>query len=399
MGKVIATVHLLTDEGKVAEGHTLSLEAYQLKNRRWQAVARSKTDAEGKATLTTNNSAVSDTMAPALRLTEAGTPAPRVLAHGGLMQYDARQQTLFLDFGKIERLEETAHRLQHVDSRFARTNESVAGAPVAPQISTLAVNRLVMANPTLTANLTRVDVASERIKPTTEATGVKLDPAVTATLLNTKELDTLKAREVQLNAQLLDKSREFTLTAEQLSTAKSRISTLETDLSQTATEKEVLAAKVKQLESNTRQPAAIETVLVGLGSKVSSSNTRMKAEALPYRLGNVKIDLRGSMSDDGSSIVMGEAGGGFSTELISESADTGETRTSVPDIIGLTESAARRVLRSVGLRMASAHQQLAEGAGVPGQALSQHPAPSSEAEHGSSVMVVFGERKQAASPK
>ena len=399
MGKVVATVHLLTDEGKVAEGHTLSLEAYQIKSRRWQAVARSKTDAEGKATLTTNNSAVSDTQAPALRLTEAGSPAPRVLAHGGLMQYDSRQQTLFLDFGKIERLEETAHRLQHVDPRFARTNESVAGAPVAPQISTLAVNRLVMANPTLTANLTRVDVAGERAKPAVEATDLKLDPAVTATLLNTKELDTLKAREVQLNAQLLDKSREFTLTNEQLSTAKSRISTLETNLSQTATEKEALAAKVKQLESTTRKPAAIETVLVGLGSKVSSSNTRMKAEALPYRLGNVKIDLRGSMSDDGSSIVMGEAGGGFSTELISESADTGDTRTSVPDVIGLTESAARRVLRSVGLRMASAHQQLAEGAGVPGQALSQHPAPSSEAEHGSSVMVVFGERKQEAAPR
>ncbi len=399
MGKVVATVHLLTDEGKVAEGHTLSLEAYQLKSRRWQPVARGKTDAEGKATLTSAATVVSETMAPAMRLTETGSPAPRVLAHGGLMQYDTRQQTLFLDFGKIERLEETAHRLQHVDPRFARTNESVAGAPVAPQISTLAVNRLVMANPTLTANLTRVDVAGERARPQLEATEAKLDPAITATLLNTKELDTLKAREVQLNAQLLDKSREFTLTNEQLSTAKSRINTLETNLSQTATEKEALAAKVKQLESNTRQPAAIETVLVGLGSKVSSSNTRMKAEALPYRLGNVKIDLRGSMSDDGSSIVMGEAGGGFSTELISESSDTGATRTSVPDVIGLTESAARRVLRSVGLRMASAHQQLAEGAGVPGQALSQHPAPSSEAEHGSSVMVVFGERKQEAAPK
>lgn len=399
MGKVIATVHLLTDEGKVAEGHTLSLEAYQLKNRRWQAVARAKTDAEGKATLTTKNNVVSDTMAPALRLTEAGSPAPRVLCHGGLMQYDARQQTLFLDFGKIERLEETAHRLQHVDSRFARTNESVAGAPVAPQISTLAVNRLVMANPTLTANLTRVDVAGERAKPQAEATGVKLDPAVTATLLNTKELDTLKAREVQLNAQLLDKSREFTLTAEQLSTAKSRIDTLEANLSKAATEKAALAEKVKQLEANTRTPAAIDTVLMGLGSKVNSSNNRMKAESLPYRLGNVKIDLRGAMSSDGGSIVMGEAGGGFSTELISEPTSPGETGVTVPTVVGLTETAARRVLRSVGLRMSSAHQQLAEGAGVPGQALSQHPAPSSEAEHGSSVMVVFGERKPAATPE
>lgn len=399
MGKVVATVHLLTDEGKVAEGHTLSLEAYHLKNRRWQAVARSKTDAEGKATLTSAATVVSEAMAPALRLTETGSPAPRVLAHGGLMQYDTRQQTLFLDFGKIERLEETAHRLQHVDSRFARTNESVAGAPVAPQISTLAVNRLVMANPTLTANLTRVDVAGERTRPQLETTDVKLDPAVTATLLNTKELDTLKARELQLNAQLLDKSREVTLTTEKLSSATSRIGTLETNLSQTVAEKQALAEKVKQMEANTRKPAAIETVLVGLGSKVSSSNTRMKAEALPYRLGNVKIDLRGAVSADGSSIVMGEAGGGFSTELISDTQGSGETGVTVPSVVGLTESAARRVLRSVGLHMSSAHQQLAGGTGVPGQALSQHPAPSSETEHGRSVMVVFGERKQAAAPE
>ncbi|WP_028671787.1 PASTA domain-containing protein [Saccharospirillum impatiens] len=391
MGKVVATVHLLTDEGKVAAGHTLSLEAYHLKNRRWQAVARTKTDAQGMATLTSAATVVSETMAPALRLTEAGSPAPRVLAHGGLTQYDTRQQTLFLDFGNIERLEETAHRLQHTDSRFARTNESVSGAPVAPQISALAMNRLVMANPTLTANLTRVDLAGERIKPQAEATGVTLDPAVTATLLNTKEIDTLKARELQLNAQLLDKSREFTLTTDKLTTATSRIGTLEANLTQTAAEKDALAKKVATLEANTRTPASIDTVLLGLGTKVSSSNDRMKSQALPYRLGNVKIDLRGSVSPDGESIVMGDSAGGVSTELISDDARTEEARVTVPAVVGLTESAARRVLRSVGLRMTTAHQQLAAGSGVPGQALSQHPAASSEAAHGSSVLVVFGE--------
>jgi hypothetical protein len=391
MGKVVATVHLLTDEGKVAAGHTLSLEAYHLKNRRWQAVARTKTDASGKATLTSATNVVSETMAPALRLTEAGSPAPRILAHGGLTQYDARQETLFLDFGKVERLEETAHRLLHTDKRFARTNESISGAPVAPQISTLAVNRLVMANPTLTNNLLRADVVRERAQPQADLTGVALDPAVTATLLNTKEIDTLKARELQLNAQLLDKSREFTLTTEKLSTATSRIGSLEANLTQTSAEKEALAKKVETFEANTRTPAAIDTVLLGLGSKVSISNARMKSESLPYRLGNVKIDLRGSVSPDGESIIMGDSDGGVSTELISNNASAEETRVTVPAVVGLTETAARRVLRSVGLRMTTAHQQLAEGTGTPGQALSQHPAASSEANHGTSVLAVFGE--------
>ncbi|GGB86492.1 hypothetical protein GCM10011352_10490 [Marinobacterium zhoushanense] len=389
MSKVVATVLLLTDEGKPAAGHGLVLEAYSLSTRRWQAVARAKTDAQGKASLTTATNVANEPMAPALRLTELGNPSPRVLAQGGYMQFDVNAQTLLVDFGQVERLEETAYRLQQSDSRFARTVITIAGAPVSPQISTLAINRMVAANPRLAAGLTRVDIGT----PTQPTAAPQLNEALTAAVLSNKEVQVLKARELQLNSELMDKTREVSLTAEKLNTANLTIDTLRADLGSVNAEKLELAQQLEAIRAKAKEPAKIEDVLVGLGSKLHSSNTQLKKDNLPFRIGSIKVDLRGSLTDDGSSIVMGGSGGGVSTELFGDDAASAETKVTVPAVVGLTETAARRVLRSVGLRMTAAHQQLGEGKGVPGQALSQHPAASTQLAHGSEVMVVFGELK------
>lgn len=381
MGKVVATVQLFTDEGKPASGHTLKLEAFNLEKNAWLAVASGKTDAKGNIQLTAG--VVSGALAPALRLVEEGNPAPRVLSHGGLQTYNKRSQLLFLDFGKVERLEETAHALQYTQSRFSRSKETVAGAATVPtQTSMLTLNRVAIANPQL---FTGVNVAAE-VEPKITAT-----PVIQAELLKNKEIQVLKARELELNADLMDKTRQNTLYAERIETADKQIAVLEQDLSSIRVEKQALSRELELIKTKQKQPAELEGMLLGLGARLDASAKQMKQEQLPYRIGNIKVDLHGALTPDGQSFVFGE-GGGISTELINDEAAAAEAQVPVPAIEGLTESAARRVLRSVGLRMSIAHQQLKPGQGVPGQAIGQHPASGGELPHGSEVMVVFGER-------
>ncbi|SEG10942.1 PASTA domain-containing protein [Marinobacterium lutimaris] len=380
MAKVVATVQLFTDEGKPASGHTLKLEAFNLERNAWLAVASGKTDAKGNIQMTAG--VVSGALAPSLRLVEAGNPAPRVLAHGGLMSYVPRSQLLYLDFGKVERLEETAHALQHTQTRFAQNGETVAGAAAVPaQTSRLTLNRVAIANPQL---FTGVNLAAE-VDPKITAT-----PLIQAELLKNKELQVLKARELELNADLMDKTRENTLYVEQIATADKRIALLERDLASIQVERQTLNRELELIKARTKQPAEIEGMLLGLGSKLDASRKQMQKQQLPYRIGNIKVDLHGALTADGKSLVFGE-GGVISTELINEETAGEEVKVPVPAIQGLTESAARRVLRSVGLRMSVAHQQLKPGQGVPGQAIGQHPAAGGALPHGSEVMVVFGE--------
>ena len=80
----------------------------------------------------------------------------------------------------------------------------------------------------------------------------------------------------------------------------------------------------------------------------------------------------------------------MSTELHVDQSTQADDVVKVPDVLGLTENAARRVIRSVGLRLAPARQTLKAGTGTPGQSISQHPVAGEMARHGSEVLVVFG---------
>lgn len=486
MGKVVATVQLLTDEGKVAVDHTLQLEAYDLSARRWKTVATAETDAQGNTTLTTDITIVSNGLAPSLRLTEKGDPAPRVLAHGGLTRYTPNQETLFIDFGKIERLEETAHRLQHSASRFARTNESVAGVPAAPVVSSLAVNRMVNANPMLAPTVSLAGTFGAGTEPQIATPRIALDSQAIANIGFNTQLEGFKVREANLNSQLMDKNREVLNLNEELTQTRNNLEALiaerdalqfaaglseweanpqtpreetmeryantvgavasgNTNLSvmvadwarrevelnnqltdknreiiikneqlkkmrndfeilnvernslqdalvEAKSEKQSLSERIEELTANTRQAQPIEKVFSGIASQVNIAEETIKQSNIPYKLGNIKVDMRGSLLDEGTKIVVGEGDGGITTELINKTVDSGEVDATVPDIVGLTENAARRVLRSVGLRMKAAYKNVNESDSkeTPGQALSQHPTAESQVASGSSVLVVFG---------
>ena len=118
------TARLLTDAGKDAVGVSVQLQVFQLSTGRWTTLATGKTVSRGQLTMSVRYTGSPGTHAPCLRLVETGSPAPRVLAEGGRMSYDRRSYQLYVDFGVVERLEETAYALTAASSRFNRTRSS-----------------------------------------------------------------------------------------------------------------------------------------------------------------------------------------------------------------------------------------------------------------------------------
>ena len=156
-------------------------------------------------------------------------------------------------------------------------------------------------------------------------------------------------------------------------------------------------ATVDRLTTTLGTPTKVVDLISGLGTQLSITNTELARQTTPFRLAEVKLDLRGRLGDDGQTIVMDGSGdgSGLSAELVVDAATSAVPTQGVPSVLGLTASAASRVLRSVGFRMESATQQLSAGQGIPGQAVTQHPAHGGTAEFGTAVLVVFGVRSES----
>lgn len=202
----------------------------------------------------------------------------------------------------------------------------------------------------------------------------------------------LDVRTEQLNAQrvqLASATSDLSLHKERLSAANQELGTVRTELSDAI-------SKVDALTNTLGTPTRVMDVIAGLGSQLSATNVELAKQPTPFRLAEVKLNLRGRLGNAGDTIVMDGTGdgSGLSAELVVDASTATVPTQTVPNILGLTESAAARVLRSVGFRMDSAAQQLASGDGVPGQSVAQHPVAGQQVEFGTSVLVVFGVRNE-----
>ncbi len=182
--KVIeAFARILSDEGADAVGVTVNLEVYVLSSRRWVRLASAKSAAKGiwqaKATRLRSGAFY----APMLRLTEAGNPAPRVLAQSGKLSYNATSQVLSVDFGQVERLAETAYPLSASNSRFSRIQHTVAGQAKRAEVS----SATLMRNIALASNINLSRTTAASTGNATVATG-------NTTLLDTYNADGTEAQ-------------------------------------------------------------------------------------------------------------------------------------------------------------------------------------------------------------
>lgn len=422
---------LWTAEGNVAVGAPVQIEAFELARGGWVELAKGQTDANGELALRAQlPPGQTHRYAPQLRLVEPGQPAPRVLAEGGMVSYNAQQLILRVDFGELEQLEETAYtraaakgaavtgihvvagepRRSEVTSAMmvralAMTNNKVMGAVAQPQA---VLERGEIARKILAVDIDRAaaerktaDTATNATKIGTAATGVHMPTGISVDRFNA-EMMTFLARETTLRADLLVKERE-------LSNAGAKLAGLEqtlADQQQRLAVAEKLRAQADSeaatLRAATTREASLQSLAANIGSEAEAANKVMAAGGTAYRVGKLQVTLRGVIGQNGASISLSNPadlarpGAGsvvqdVSIDLIPERAPAQSMQgIKTPDVLGLTESAARRALAAVGLRMETATRP--SGAGgrfAVGQAMQQSPVAGTVAQPGEAVIVVF----------
>ncbi|WP_108261545.1 hypothetical protein [Mangrovicoccus ximenensis] len=132
------------------------------------------------------------------------------------------------------------------------------------------------------------------------------------------EADQFRAILLQKDSVISARDQLISTRTAELVQANARAESLEVQLG-TATERaESAEDEVARIKAAQSEPAEVTKVIGGLGSKLAEANEALQGSALPFRLGAVKVDLRGRMTNDGTGIVLGEAardGSGFSAEL------------------------------------------------------------------------------------
>ena len=399
MRGVVATAQIFSEAGKPATGLDLIVEVFILDNNTWTAAGKGRTDTKGSVGINVDARKIETNAVPARRLVEDGAPEPRVLSMSGLVKYDKRRDTLRVDFGQIDRLEETAFKLPTSTSGFTQIKHTVAGVALQEGRNEAALNR----------NLREVSGARDSLATVTRARedvivadvsrgGVIADSSRTLdgtlAVASTKEIDTLKSINHEQNQRIIVKDQELATSRAEILQKTTQIQTIQTALTAAQKSASEEKARADALAKAAGIKADVGGIVAGLGTRLSIANETLKAQAHPFRVGTIKLDLRGRPSADGSEIELGgdaeKSGSGVSTELHVDQSRTADDVVTVPDVLGLTESAARRVIRSVGLRLAPARQTLKAGTGTPGQSISQHPKAGETTRHGSEVLVVFG---------
>lgn len=395
MAKLSVTAKIFMNEGQVAPKHKVFVQIYSTKTSKWVSLLRGATDNLGKLKLDLQNGPkIGPGFSPALRLVESGSPSPRILATGGSVQYIKAQDILRVDFGEIERLEETAYKRA---SAGISVSETVAGTPKHKVFSTLSMNRLVRIHPEIATSVTpRAAIPGRAALPERAALPSDLKVAI---LLN-KEVQTLKARELELGSQILEKDRNMLVQAEQLVKFKTKITTLEQSLERAKGETKSAQTVADTLANTLSGASKVDTVFSTLGQKLNTANTQMEEKAIPYKVLGLKVDLRGALFNGGDTMIFHgtptadgntiDGNSSISGDLVPTDNQTEEVNVLVPNLMGLTQSACQRVLSSLGLRLKMATKTLKTGKGTPGQAVSQHPAATTALSHQSEVLVVFG---------
>jgi len=288
-----------------------------------------------------------------------------------------RARDILADFGEVERLGETG--FDRLDSGGAR-RDTVAGLARKAGVPQTSILRNVSLNPrlgtVLGSTVSRPAPVEAVRDPVARAT---LDPGIAA------EIETMRAINIDAAAKLTDRDRIIATREHELSLKTTALS-------------EALARAVAaedKLKTAAAAPAVktadVQTVFTSIGTKLGDTQAALTAAKTPFRIGNIRVDLKGTLDDSGK-IVLGRPdpdGSGVSVDMAPDTSARGDATVAVPDVTGLTLSAARRVLRSVGLRLDTASQTMKPDAAAHGAALRQTPAAGSRTPHGGTVLVVF----------
>jgi|GEM_PF-4783697 len=144
------------------------------------------------------------------------------------------------------------------------------------------------------------------------------------------------------------------------------------------------------------QHVGIDALITDLGSKLGTVNKTLGEEASNgIRLGNVKVQVRGVVGNDGLGIALNShqataaAGSTLEFEYTQDTdSDTTEVTRVVPPLTGMTVTLARKILAAVGLRL-NHSTKTATSDEIIGQCVLQSPPAETKVPLGTEVLAVF----------
>lgn len=392
MANFVVMAKLLGGDEKAVGDHAILVETFDISASRWRAISEGKTNRSGvlKVEVSLRQSS-HGTFLPSLRLVEEGDGA-RVLSSGPMVTTEGRGRQLIVDFGEIEYLDDASFPRRDTGGE---ERDIIAGLARKTGLPQTKIIREIEANPNTGILIAREDarlgsaiVTRDTNTGATLAGSTNVGAALTRGDLDPKasaEIQTMHAINLNNTAKLAEKDRIIAAREHELS--------LKTNELQSATER-ATAAETKLAETqsvNKGKEADIQNVFANIGTQISGASTALKTTDNPFRIGSVKVDLKGALAENGKIVLGGDRvdGSGVSVEMTPEGTTRGETDVTVPDVTGLTQSAARRVLRSVGLRLKAASQSMKPGETAHGQSMRQTPLAGTSLAHGGDVLVVF----------
>ena len=368
---------LIDSSAKPVAGIATEVQLFDMAAAAWVTVGTATSDADGQLRSKGDIPDDTVTLAPALRLVEAGgttvlSGSPRVSRHG-------RVSPLDFDFGELVHLAEADRFVQpRTATRLTPGERETIGAVVMPADAATRAFDAGALRAAVTDDVTKTFAA--RLADNTKAS---------------EDRDMALANERALRA---DREKTLSDTARELAESKVTIAALR-GAAATAAAAAVGGPQVfAEGIAPSSQVVGIGDLAVKLGTELVGAQTALKSSG--FSLGSISVNARGLMQGDGSRLNLLDIAdlktlpaGVLSDVRIDLTPDTtvgGEAQIAVPDVAQLTETAARRVLASVGLVLdASYGPRALNGDAAEGQAMLQTPGHGTGVARGARVLVIF----------
>ncbi len=369
MKTIEAFARILTGDGADAVGVLVSLETYVLASRRWVRLASVKSVAKGTWQAKVTKLRTGAYYAPILRLKEPNG----ILAQSGYLTYNTSTQTLSVDFGTVERLEQTTFSLIASSKQFNRVKYTIAGQPKKANTSSIVASTVAAA-----------------------ATNNQLLDTYSA------EVFKFKATEADLRLQLSSKDKLLVNKDVLITDKNKRIGELEKKLLERIASETKLKKQNETFTSEIIRKTSINDIASGVGAEIDAANKKLRSNKQPYRFGKIELNLRGTIGKDGKTITpvnfvdlenisTAATLPGMILELLPAKDNTEViTSVNVPDVTGLTETVVRRLLNEVGLRLEVVTKSIGSETKIPvGQSMQQSPKAGDDLPRSKTVLVVF----------
>ena len=232
----------------------------------------------------------------------------------------------------------------------------------------------------------------KNLKETQKTTKGSLTKANQATAKLEREKNSLNKTLLKKDDSLKQSLTRVKVTEDSLRKIESKHKITENKLNAAQTQ----LAKIKE-QVEIKSP--IRNIMTNIGSEIQAVNAVQNVGPSKIKIGKIKVKMSGHLADNGQSIIMNSASNPSNANqedvaVIESELSIGEDESGivsdirVPDLIGLTEGAAKRVLASIGLQSKVAYRTMKGRKGSNGQIIDHSPKAGENIDINGSVFLI-----------